>query len=105
MELGTGAEERIREALRSVVDPELGINVVDLGLVYHVEARDGRARVVMTLTTPACPIFPHLRSVAETAIRERVPDVRAVDIELVWEPPWEPAMMSEAARRQLGGGE
>jgi len=94
--------ERVREALRQVVDPELGIDVVDLGLVYEVVVRDRDVRVVMTMTSPACPLHGSLTAAAEAAIRERDPDVGRVEIEVVWEPPWSPAMMSEAARRRLG---
>ncbi len=94
--------ERVREALRQVLDPELGIDVVDLGLVYEVAVRDRDVRVVMTMTSPACPLHGVLTAAAEAAIREHDPDVRRVEIEMVWEPPWSPDMMSEAARRRLG---
>src|SRR3990167_4437258 len=94
--------EQVREALRDVLDPELGINVVDLGLVYAVDVQDGQVRVTMTMTSPACPLGESLTAEAEAAIRRSVPGVTAVTVELVWDPPWQPAMMSEATRTKLG---
>lgn len=95
-------QEQILEALKQVIDPELGINIVDLGLVYSVEIKDGQVQVAMTMTTPACPLHTYLTSMAEAAIWQRVPEVKSVEIILVWDPPWHPAMMSEAAKQQLG---
>ena len=94
--------EQVEQALRSVVDPELGVNVVDLGLVYGIEAEGNRVRVRMGLTSPTCPMGGHLREQAEKRIREQVPGIAAVDVDLVREPPWDPSRMSEAARRLLG---
>ena len=82
-----------------MVDPEVGVNVVDLGLVYRAEVVNGEARVAMTMTSPACPLHEFVSGAARAAILERVPGVESVDI--VWDPPWHPDMMSEAARRQL----
>jgi metal-sulfur cluster biosynthetic enzyme len=95
--------EEVRKALRHIVDPEVGINVVDLGLIYRVEATEGHVRVAMTMTAPACPLGEVLTEEAEAAIRTRVPGVRSIRVELVWEPPWSPSMMSPAARQRLGG--
>jgi metal-sulfur cluster biosynthetic enzyme len=95
-------EEQVRSALREVVDPELGINVVDLGLVYSIEVESDHVRIAMTMTTPACPVHAYLAETVERALREQGPDVRSVRVDLVWEPPWDPAMMSESAKRQLG---
>ena len=92
----------ILEALRHVVDPEVGINVVDLGLVYEARLQDGHARVVMTMTTAACPLGESIADEARAAIRRNVPGVTAVSVDLVWEPPWQPSMMSAAARERLG---
>jgi metal-sulfur cluster biosynthetic enzyme len=92
----------ILDALRGVVDPEVGINIVDLGLVYEAAARDGDVQVVMTMTTAACPLGESMADEAEVVIRRRVPGVKSVKIQLVWEPPWQPSMMSAAAREQLG---
>jgi metal-sulfur cluster biosynthetic enzyme len=93
----------IRDALRHVIDPELGINIVDLGLVYGVEVDDAHVRIEMTMTSPACPLGDYLMELVESAITERVPDVKRVDIAFVWEPPWGPEMMSADGRRQLDG--
>ena len=95
-------ETGIREALRHVVDPEVGVNIVDLGLVYRIEVDGARARIAMTMTSPACPLADYLKDLITSAIRQHVPDVVDVDITLEWEPPWRPEMMSDAARRQLG---
>jgi metal-sulfur cluster biosynthetic enzyme len=92
----------ILEALRQVLDPEIGINVVDLGLVYEARVRDGHAHVVMTMTTAACPLGESIADEARTAIRRSVRAVTSVSVDYVWEPPWQPSMMSAAARERLG---
>ena len=99
---GSGDATGILDALRDVIDPELGINVVDLGLVYDVEASDGDVSVRMTMTTPACPLGESLSGAAEAAIRRRMPGVRSVRVDLVWDPAWNPSMMSGAAKERLG---
>jgi metal-sulfur cluster biosynthetic enzyme len=96
------ASSEILDALRGVVDPEMGINVVDLGLVYEATARDGDVHVVMTMTTAACPLGESMADEADAMIRRRVRGVKSVKIQLVWEPAWQPSMMSAAAREQLG---
>ena len=95
-------QEQVLEALRQVIDPELGINIVDLGLIYSVDIEDGGIRVAMTMTTQACPLRAQLKQVAESAIRRGVPEAKSIEVKLVWNPPWHPTMMSEAAKRQLG---
>ena len=94
--------EHVWNALRTVVDPEIGINVVDLGLVYGVEVSGNQVRVAMTMTTQACPLHAYLTETAEAAIRQFVPDAGAVRVDMVWDPPWSPALMSDAAKQQLG---
>ncbi len=94
--------QTVWDALRQVIDPELGINIVDLGLVYSVELQAGGVRVVMTMTTPACPLHTYLTSTAEAAIWQQVQDVQAVEVELTWTPRWNPQMMTDVAKRQLG---
>lgn len=94
--------DKITEAIRTVIDPELGVNVLDLGLVYNIEVSGRDVRVVMTMTTPACPLHSYLGDAAVEAIRERVPDAEHVVVEIVWEPKWNPSMMSQTARNQLG---
>lgn len=96
-------EQAVRDALRGVIDPELGINIVDLGLVYGVEIDDAGIRVRMTMTTPACPLGGYLQDLAVSAIASGVPGAGDVVVSLVWEPAWHPGMMSAEARQQLGG--
>lgn len=93
-------EAAVWNALRSVVDPELDCNIVDLGLVYGVTIEGGRVRVTMTLTTPGCPMHESLCTGVQMALLN-LEGVEAAEVELVWEPPWQPEMMSEAARTRL----
>jgi metal-sulfur cluster biosynthetic enzyme len=94
-------ETEVRDALHDVIDPELGVNIVDLGLIYGVEV-DGRSvRITMTMTSPACPLRDYLQDLVESAVTSRVSDVQSVIVEIVTEPPWTEDLMSEAARRQL----
>jgi len=95
-------EEAIREALRQVIDPEVGVNIVDLGLICTIHTGAGRIHVRMTMTTPACPLGPYLMDSVTEAVKRCAPDTEDVEVELVWDPPWEPAMMSEDAKKQLG---
>ncbi len=95
-------EEQVIQALYQVYDPELGINVVDLGLIYGVTVADAAVEVTMTMTTPGCPMHEAITEGAETAV-SRVPGVREARINVVWFPPWDPSKMSEAARRELWG--
>jgi len=92
----------VREALREVYDPELGVNVVDLGLVYDVEVDGGWVYVTMTLTTPGCPLHDTLTEAVEEAVRLYIPDVENVKVNLVWEPRWSPDLISAAGREELG---
>jgi metal-sulfur cluster biosynthetic enzyme len=89
------------EELRAVIDPELGINIVDLGLIYGAEMVDGVAHILMTTTTPACPIGSYLRDEIRWALL-RVDRILDVEVELTHEPPWSPDRMSDAAKVQLG---
>ena len=102
---GVATPEKVREALRLVIDPELGINVVDLGLVYRVDVQDGNVCVALTVTTPACPLGEALSEQAEATIWQNVPGLKSVALHLVWDPPWKPSMMSDAAKERLGGTE
>ncbi|ODT44111.1 MAG: aromatic ring hydroxylase [Nitrospira sp. SCN 59-13] len=97
-----GTDPRVMEALRQVVDPELGINIVDLGLVYGSEVRDGQVHVTMTMTTPACPMEELVMEMVHSAILRELSEARSVEVDLVWDPPWRPDMMSPAAKAQLG---
>jgi len=94
--------EQLRNTLRSVVDPEVGVNIVDLGLVYQVDVSLAAVKVLLTMTSPACPLSDLVMADAESALRAVVPETIPVNIELVWSPPWEPSMMSDKARENLG---
>ena len=89
------------EQLQNVYDPELGINLVDLGLVYTLAAKEGDVHVEMSLTTPGCPMSDSMPEAVERALL-MIPGVSKVAVDLVWEPRWEPSMMSERAKRELG---
>ncbi len=94
-------QEVIVNALRTVVDPELHVNVVDLGLVYTIQSREDEVDVEMTLTTPACPAGPEILKNAVEAL-ERIEGVSKANVKLVMSPPWSPDRMSDAARDELG---
>jgi metal-sulfur cluster biosynthetic enzyme len=99
---GSVSEEQVLEALKHVVDPELGINIVDLGLVYDVDISDeGSVHVEYTLTTMGCPIGPLIEQQMQ-ALMASVPGVSGFDAEMVLRPPWTPEMMSEEAKAALG---
>ena len=93
--------ERIVESMREIYDPEIPVNVYDLGLIYHLEVHDGHADVLMTLTAPNCPAAGILPGQIEDAVRE-TEGVESVNLEMTFEPPFSPEMMSEAARLELG---
>jgi metal-sulfur cluster biosynthetic enzyme len=95
------SEEDVMDALANVIDPELGLDFVELGLIYGVEVSDGNVHVTFTLTTPACPIGPHVSEQIEEFVGE-VEGVTSVSSEMVFIPPWSPEMMSEDARFALG---
>lgn len=95
-------EEALLEVLRTVDDPEAGLNIVELGLVYGVDATPPRATVRMTMTSPACPLGDYLSDSVKNALRARFPELTEIVVELVWEPPWTPERMSESARTHFG---
>jgi FeS assembly SUF system protein len=93
---------RVVDVLRTVYDPEIPVDIYELGLVYEVDVReDGVVFLRMTLTSPMCPVAESLPPEVEAKVRG-VAGVKDVELELVWEPPWNPSMMSEAARLELG---
>jgi metal-sulfur cluster biosynthetic enzyme len=94
-------EEQVLEALKNVFDPELGINIVDLGLVYEVHAENGKVHIEYTLTTMGCPIGPLIEA-QMTDVLTKIPGVETVTPEMVLRPPWSPEMMSEEAKAALG---
>ena len=95
-------QEDVRAALKTVIDPELNINVVDLGLVYGIDVHGGSVKVTYTLTSPGCPLGPVIKGQMNSALG-RLPWVKEIQPELVWTPPWDPhAMASEEAKTELG---
>ncbi len=95
------SQESVRQALRRVLDPELGVNIVDLGLVRKIECGPGRVAVSVGMTSPACPVGPHLRDRARRELLG-LEGVETAEVELLADFAWSPAEMSEEARKQLG---
>lgn len=93
--------ERIREKLKDVIDPELGLNIVDLGLVYDVEVEDGKASITMTLTSPGCPAGGMIMSGAQEAANS-AEGVEEAEVKLVWKPFWTPDRIDPEVRAALG---
>lgn len=100
-------EERVWDALRTIYDPEIPVNIVDLGLIYQCVVEEGergpRVDIEMTMTAPGCGMGDILRAEAEEKIRG-IPGVAEVRVDIVWDPPWDQSRMSEAARLELGFG-
>ena len=95
-------KERIVETLKSIYDPEIPVDIYELGLIYDVEvSADGDALVTMTLTTPHCPVAESMPAEVEMRVLS-VPGVRDAEVKLVWDPPWDPSKMSDEARLELG---
>ena len=94
----------IEEALRTVVDPELGVNIVDLGLVYDIHSDRRRLAITMTMTSPACPLGDFIKAEVLQALEPWAGEFDQIDVEIVLDPPWTAERMSDAAREQLGGG-
>lgn len=89
------------EALREIYDPEIPVNIYDMGLIYKVQIEQGKAEIDMTLTTPGCPVAQSFPGMVESTIR-KVPGIKEAKVELVWDPPWTQENLSEEARLQLG---
>jgi metal-sulfur cluster biosynthetic enzyme len=95
-------EEQIRAKLKLVLDPELGVSILDLGLIYAVVVnKEGVCTITMTLTTIGCPLFAQIQKEIEDRVME-VPEVNEVKVDLTFDPPWTPDMMSEESKIQLG---
>ena len=93
-------KDKIIEEIKKIYDPEVPVNIYDLGLVYDVQVHDKKAKITMTLTSPNCPVAESLpKEVKDGAMQ--VEEIEAVDLELVWDPPWTKDMMSEAAKLEL----
>jgi metal-sulfur cluster biosynthetic enzyme len=96
-------KEDVVEALRAVEDPELGMDIVDLHLLYDVEVDGPKVKVIHTLTSMGCPVGPMIQENIDQIVRA-MPDVQDVEVELTWDPPWTPDMMSDDAKFILGFG-
>jgi len=97
--------EQLRTALKQVADPEIGANIVDLGLVYRIDITPERVTIDLTLTSPACPMGTLIVEDARAEVQRILPSATALDINVVWEPPWQPSMMTPACRERLGWAE
>jgi|TARA_Y100000817_G_scaffold89853_1_gene69898 metal-sulfur cluster biosynthetic enzyme len=93
-------EPKVLDALKNVMDPELPVSIVDLGLIYHVDIADNNIKVQMTLTTPGCSMGSMISSQVENTLYAL--GAKSVVVEVVWDPPWNPNMMSEEAKTKLG---
>ena len=97
------AEQAVWDALTGITDVEVGVNIVDLGLVYSVTVNGDKASVDITATSPSCPVHVSMTAEARQAILRQVPMLSEVQVQVVWDPPWTPDRMSEAAKKMLGG--
>jgi metal-sulfur cluster biosynthetic enzyme len=96
-------KEQVVDALRAVEDPELGMDIVELGLLYDVEVEGPKVKVIHTLTSMGCPVGPMIQENIDQIARS-MPDVEDVEVELTWDPPWSPEKMSDDAKFILGFG-
>jgi metal-sulfur cluster biosynthetic enzyme len=96
-------KEEVTEALRAVEDPELGMDIVELGLLYDVEVEGPKVKVIHTLTSMGCPVGPMIQENIDQIARS-MPEVEDVEVELTWDPPWSPEKMSDDAKFILGFG-
>ena len=94
-------EEIVLEQIKQVIDPDVGLNIVDMGLIYGVDINDDIVDITMTLTIPGCPAAPQLLNGSQTVVQQ-LDGVEEVNINVVWTPPWDPEMMSEEAKDELG---
>ncbi len=99
--VGGDLHEAVVTALKDIYDPEIPVNIYDLGLIYNVEINDGHVLITMTLTTPHCPVAESMPGEVELRVGA-VPGVGDAEVNLVWDPPWSPANMSDEARLELG---
>lgn len=100
--MSTLQEDLVLETIRTILDPEIGISIVELGLIYGVEVNDGNVHVRMTLTSPACPVGPVIQAQVHQSVK-KLPWAKEVKVELVWSPRWDPrTMATEDARMELG---
>ena len=101
-ELPQNLDEQVIDALRTVYDPEIPVNIYELGLIYGIDVQPGGAVLIrMTLTAPGCPVAVSLPIEVESKLRD-IPGVTSAKVEIVWDPPWNPDMISETGKLQLG---
>ena len=93
-------KNKIIEEIRKIYDPELPVNIYELGLIYDIKVEGRKAEIKMTLTTPNCPVAESLPNEVKNSVKE-IKEVKDVDLKLVWEPPWDKSMMSESAKLEL----
>jgi metal-sulfur cluster biosynthetic enzyme len=97
-------KEEIYQVLQQCYDPEIPVNIVELGLIYDVQIEGGKVAVKMTLTAPGCGMGGMIAGQARQKILDNIDGVEEATVDLVWDPPWEPSMMSEEAKQKLGVG-
>ena len=96
-------EEEVINVLKTIYDPEIPVNIYDLGLIYRLDiTEDNDIQVDMTLTSPACPVAETLPPMIERAIKLQIPETKMSVVQVVWEPPWDQSKMSESAKLELG---
>ena len=96
-------EEEVINVLKTIYDPEIPVNIYDLGLIYRLDiTEDNSIQVDMTLTSPACPVAETLPPMIEQAIKLQIPETKMSVVQVVWEPPWDQSKMSESAKLELG---
>ena len=94
-------EEIVLEQIKQIIDPDIGLNIVDMGLIYGVDINDDIVNITMTLTSPGCPAAPQLLNGSQTVVQQ-LDGVEEVNVNVVWTPQWDPEMMSEEAKDELG---
>ena len=95
------SEEKVLELLKGVIDPEIGLDIVSLGLVYNVEVKEDSIDVTMTLTTPGCPMHATITEWVRNILWQEEPD-KSINVNLVWAPRWTPELMTDEAKKELG---
>ena len=96
-------EQEVIDTLKTIYDPEIPVNIYDLGLIYNIDiSEDNHIQVNMTLTSPACPVSETLPPMIEQAIKLQIPETKMSVVQVVWEPPWDQSKMSESAKLELG---
>ena len=93
-------KEKVIEEIKKIYDPEIPVNIYELGLIYDINVDQGNVKINMTLTSPNCPVAESLPNEVKNSIKE-IKDVKNVDLNLVWDPPWNKSMMSESAKLEL----